>query len=173
MIFTATALPGVYLIELERIEDERGYFARSFCEREFAAHGLPMRIAQCNVSFNATKGTLRGLHYQEPCPEAKLVRCARGAIYDVVVDRVNRRWAAFELSGQDDKLLYIPEGLAHGFQTLEDATEVHYQMSEAYRVEVARGIRHDDPALAISWPLAVTVMSERDRAYPLLDPERA
>jgi dTDP-4-dehydrorhamnose 3,5-epimerase len=175
MHMIATDLEGVYQIRIERIEDERGSFARTFCRREFAEHGLDAIVAQCNVSHNRLAGTLRGLHYQlAPAAEAKLVRCTRGAIFDVAVDlRPNSpafcRWFGAELSAANDMMLYIPKGFAHGFQTLEDDTEIAYQMSEYYAPELARGLRWDEPAVGIRWPLPVRVMSERDRQQPALD----
>ena len=173
MIFSETAVPGAFVVEPERLEDERGFFARIWCAREFAERGLDARLAQCSVSVSERKGTLRGLHYQAaPHAETKLVRCTRGAIYDVIVDlRVESpaflRHVALELSAADRRMLYVPEGVAHGFQTLADDTEVFYQISEFHHPESARGVRWDDPACAISWPLAVTV-SPRDAAWPRL-----
>jgi len=172
MIFTAAPTPGAFVIEAERIEDDRGFFARSFCAREFEAHGLDPRVVQCSISFNRAKGTLRGLHFQRPPhAEAKLVRCAAGALYDVIVDLrpdspTFRRHFAVELGAHDRKMLYVPEGFAHGFQTLQDDTEVFYQMSEPFRPDASAGVRWNDPAFAIAWPLAVQVISERDRTYP-------
>ena len=174
MIFTETKLKGAYIIEPERLEDERGFFARTFCQEEFAAHGLRTRFVQCSISFNKKKGTLRGMHYQVAShEEAKLVRCTMGAIYDVIIDLrpgspTFTQWVAVELTAQNRKMLYVPEGLAHGFQTLEDDTEVFYQMSEFYYPESARGVRWDAPAFGIEWPLAEEpVLSEKDRRYPL------
>ncbi|MBI5418633.1 MAG: dTDP-4-dehydrorhamnose 3,5-epimerase [Deltaproteobacteria bacterium] len=173
MIFTETALKGAYVIDLQPMEDERGYFARSFCRKEFAQYGLKFDVAQCNVSFNRKKGTLRGMHFQlPPKAEAKLVRCARGSIYDVIVDlRSNSptycRWTALELTESNLKMFYIPEGFAHGFQTLSDDTEVFYQMFEFYSPEHASGVRWDDPAFGIRWPLDNPVISRKDRSYPL------
>jgi dTDP-4-dehydrorhamnose 3,5-epimerase len=167
-------LPGVWIVDLERHEDERGFFARSWCQREFAQHGLDARLAQCNISFNHKKGTLRGMHYQAPPhEEAKLVRCTRGAIYDVVLDLrasspTHRQWFAMELTAQNGRALYVPAGCAHGFQTLEDNTEVFYQMSQFFEVESARGIRWNDSTLAIRWPITNPTLSERDRKLPLL-----
>jgi dTDP-4-dehydrorhamnose 3,5-epimerase len=176
VIFTAMPLAGAFVVDPERIEDERGFFARTWCAREFEKHGLDPRLAQCNVSFNRRRGTLRGMHYQaEPHAEAKLVRCTRGAIHDVIVDlrpgsTTCRRWVAVELTAENRRMLYIPEGFAHGFQTLEDETEVFYQMSVPFHPAAARGVRHDDPALGIAWPLDVGVISQKDRGYPLLGP---
>jgi len=206
MLFTETKLKGAYIIDLEKLQDERGFFARSWCQREFEAHGLNPRLAQCNISFNSKKGTLRGMHYQtKPFEEAKLVRCVRGSIYDVIIDirpdsATYRQWIGVELSSPrfhlpssispfpvdsspltahgspstahslqlttGYKMLYIPEGFAHGFLTLEDDTEVFYQMSEFYSPESARGIRWNDPAFGIHWPLEPQVISDRDRSYP-------
>lgn len=172
MIFTETQIPGAFVIAPERREDERGFFARTWCQHEFAAHGLNPQLAQCNISFNARRGTLRGMHYQaEPHPEAKLVRCTQGAIYDVVVDLrpaspTYKQWLAVELSADNRLQLYIPEGLAHGFQTLTDQVEVFYQMSEFYQPEAARGVRWDDPAFQIEWPAVDhRVLSPKDLAY--------
>jgi dTDP-4-dehydrorhamnose 3,5-epimerase len=172
VIVRPTAVDGVVLIEPERIEDERGFFARTFCAAEFAALGLDARIAQCSVSFNPRRGTLRGLHFQPaPHAEAKLVRCTAGAVLDVAVDLrpqspTFRRHVALELNARTHLALYVPEGVAHGFQTLTDDTEVLYQISTPYRPEAAAGVRWDDPAFAIAWPLPVTVISSRDRTYP-------
>jgi dTDP-4-dehydrorhamnose 3,5-epimerase len=172
MILHETKLPGVVEIELDLHSDERGFFARSWCQKEFEAEGLNGNTVQCNVSFNARKGTLRGMHYQaEPHPEAKVVRCTRGAIYDVVLDlralsRSFKDWIGVQLTADNRHMLYVPEGCAHGFLTLEDDTEVFYQMSEFYHPELARGVRWDDPAFQISWPERVEVISERDRTYP-------
>ena len=165
-------LPGAFVVEPERREDERGFFARTWCLDEFAAHGLNTRVVQCNISFNALKGTLRGMHYQvAPYAEAKLVRCTMGAIYDVLVDLrpespAYRRWEAVELSAQTRRMVYVPEGIAHGFQTLEDNCEVAYQMSEFFHPECAQGVRWDDPAFGIAWPATERrTISERDRQY--------
>ena len=174
MKFRETPLEGVAVVELDRHEDERGFFARSFCENEFSAHGLASRFVQCNVSFNKRKGTLRGMHYQEaPHEEDKLVRCTMGAVYDVVVDiRAHSptylKWFGAELSAESRTALFIPRGFAHGFQTLADNSEVLYQMSEFFDPASVRGIRWDDPAIAIHWPSSELVISEKDRAYPLL-----
>ena len=171
MIFTRTALEGLWQVDLERRADERGFFARSYCGAEFAAHGLPAGFLQCNVSFNARRGTLRGMHWQaEPHPEGKLVRCTRGAVFDVAVDvraesATLHRWVGVELTAENGRALYIPGGFAHGFLTLEDATEVFYQMSETYHPECARGARWDDPAFGISWPGPPLVISGRDLEF--------
>jgi dTDP-4-dehydrorhamnose 3,5-epimerase len=172
MIFRETPLAGAILIELEPLVDERGSFARTFAADEFAAHGLETRVVQCNTSMNARAGTLRGLHYQtEPHAEAKLVRCVRGAIFDVVVDLrpdspTYCKWHGVELSDSNLRMLFVPVGLAHGFQTLADDSEVLYQMSAEYSAEHARGVRWDDPAFGIEWPDAdVRTISARDRDY--------
>jgi dTDP-4-dehydrorhamnose 3,5-epimerase len=171
LIFTETNLPGAYIIELRPSHDERGFFARSWCQREFAARGLKTEVRQCNISFNKQKGTLRGMHYQaKPHEEAKLVTCIRGAVHDVIIDlRSNsptfKQWLGVELNHQDRRMLYIPEGFAHGFQTLEDNTEVFYYMFEFYHPESARGIRWDDPVFAITWPLDVAKLSPNDKSY--------
>jgi dTDP-4-dehydrorhamnose 3,5-epimerase len=175
--FTPLELKGAYLIEPERIEDERGSFARTWCSREFAAAGLPAGLEQCSLSANKRRGTLRGLHLQaDPHGEHKLVRCSRGAIFDVIVDlRIGsptfRRWVAFELTADNAKALLIPPGMAHGFQTLADETDVFYQMAESFVPGAARGVRWNDPAFAIAWPAAERrIMSDRDAGYPDFDP---
>ena len=158
-------------MELERREDERGFFARSFCQDEFLKQGLKPVIAQCNVSWNRKRGTLRGMHFQAPPhEEAKVVRCTRGAIWDVIVDLragspTRLRWHAAELSADNRLALYVPEGFAHGFQTLEDDSEVLYQMGESYHADLARGIAWNDPKLAITWPIADPILSDRDRTF--------
>jgi dTDP-4-dehydrorhamnose 3,5-epimerase len=178
MIFNMTKLSGACVIEIEPRADERGHFARTFCEQEFAAHGLPVRFPQCNLSFNRRAGTLRGMHFQAaPQREAKLVRCTRGAIYDVIVDlRVGSPtrfdWIGVELTSENASGLYIPEGFAHGFITLVDATEVFYHMSDFHRPEGARGVRWNDPRFGIRWPREPDVISERDATYPDFDPTR-
>lgn len=174
MKFLATPLEGAFVVELARIEDERGFFARSFCQEEFRAHGLSPVVAQCNVSWNQRKGTLRGLHFQaKPHEEAKLVRCTRGAIWDVIVDLRNEsptrlRWHAVELNAGNRLGLYIPEGFAHGFQTLQDDSEVLYQMAESYHPGLARGVCWNDLKIGVAWPLANPILSERDLSYPPL-----
>lgn len=171
MRFTETRLKRAFIIEPERLEDERGFFARTFCQKEFGAHGLNSKIVQCNVSYNKHKGTLRGMHYQAPpMAEAKLVSCTRGAIYDVIIDLRPEsptycQWFAEELNAENSKMIYIPEGFAHGFQTLEDETEVFYQMSKFYSPEHARGVRWDDPVFGIEWPLNTKIISEKDKKY--------
>lgn len=175
MIFHRTDIEGVWIIEPERAEDGRGWFARTFCAEEFAARGLVTAFAQCSVSFNARRGTLRGLHWQAPpVAEAKLIRCTRGRVFDVAVDlrphsATFGRWTAAEIGAVDGRMIYIPEGCAHGFQTIEDASEIFYQISVPYRPTLARGIRWDDPEIGIPWPIAAPVLSARDRALPCLN----
>jgi dTDP-4-dehydrorhamnose 3,5-epimerase len=172
MKFCETKLAGAFEIDLEPKPDERGFFARSWCLKEFEAQGLTPRLVQCSISLNSRKGTLRGMHYQEaPYQEAKLVRCTKGAIYDVVVDLrpdspTYKDWIPVVLTAEKRNMIYVPEGCAHGFLTLEDKTEVCYQVSEFYRPECARGVRWNDPAFQITWPAKVEVISERDRVYP-------
>jgi len=172
MEFLETKLPGVFEIHLEGRPDERGFFARTWCQQEFKSHGLSGKLAQCSMSFSARKGTLRGLHYQvAPHQEAKLIHCTRGAIYDVAVDLrpespTFKEWFAVTLTAEKHNMIYVPEGCAHGFLTLEDGCEVSYQMSEFWDAESARGVRWDDPAFRIQWPANVEVISERDRSYP-------
>jgi dTDP-4-dehydrorhamnose 3,5-epimerase len=172
--FTALPLADAYLVDVEPHTDERGLFARTFDADEFARRGLAPAVAQCSVSFNLRRGTVRGMHWlAEPAREAKLVRCTRGAVHDVIVDMrpassTYLRHVAVELSAANRTAIYIPPQFAHGFQTLEDATEVSYQMSEPYVPGHERGLRHDDPALAIAWPLSVSVVSVKDRAWPAL-----
>jgi dTDP-4-dehydrorhamnose 3,5-epimerase len=175
MIFLETKLAGVFEIHIERKCDERGFFARSWCQREFESNGLNPKLVQCSISFNARKGTMRGVHYQAaPYPETKLVRCTAGAIYDVVVDLrpespTYRQWMGATLTAKNRQMLYVPEGCGHGFLTLQDETEVFYQMSEFYHPDLARGVRWNDPAFGINWPGEVEQISERDRTYPNLD----
>jgi dTDP-4-dehydrorhamnose 3,5-epimerase len=172
MIFRQTDLAGVIEVEMEPRRDERGFFARSWCEREFRENGLNPKLVQCSISFNERKGTLRGMHYQTPpYPEAKLVRCTKGALYDVALDlRPDSpsylRSTGAELTAANHRALYIPEGCAHGFLTLEENTEALYQMSESYHPETARGVRWNDPAFGIVWPGVVEMISERDRSFP-------
>jgi dTDP-4-dehydrorhamnose 3,5-epimerase len=179
MIFHKTSLPGAWLVEPEKRSDDRGFFARTWCREEFAAHGLEERYVQRNLSVNPVAGTLRGMHWQAaPYGEVKLMQCTRGAIFDVIVDMrpaspTFRQWLAVELRARDYRMLYAPEGFAHGFQTLEDDTEVAYLVSAPYMAEASRGIRHDDPAIGIRWPRAVTRISEQDRGWPLLDEAHA
>tara|TARA_A100001391_G_scaffold179525_1_gene144561 strand:- start:129 stop:662 length:534 start_codon:yes stop_codon:yes gene_type:complete len=164
----ATELPGAYLIELERHEDERGFFARTWCQHEFEEFGLDSHFVQCSVSFNRVAGTLRGMHYQQaPCEESKLVRCVRGSIFDAIVDirpgsPTFGSYAAFELNEENQLAIYIPKGFAHGFQTLSPNTEVLYQMSEFFHSDSARGFHHSDPSVGIAWPLPVAAISEKD-----------
>lgn len=172
MIFRETELKGAYLIDIEPVHDERGFFARTFCREEFARYGLHGDFVQSNVSFNRLKGTLRGMHYQAaPHEEIKLIRVTRGSVYDVIIDirpdsRTVGQWTAVELSAENRRMLYVPKGFAHGFQTLEDNTEVWYHMSEYYHPESARGLRWDDPAIRMYWPLQVQCISERDTTFP-------
>ena len=176
MIFRETPLKDAFVIDLERQEDERGLFARSWDQREFEARGLNPRLVQCNVSFNMKKGTLRGMHYQaKPYEEAKVVRCTRGAIYDVIIDLrpdspTFKQWKGEELTADNYRMMYVPEGLAHGFLTLQDRTEVSYQMSQIHVPASARGTRWDDPAFGIQWPIRVQVISDRDKNYPNFTP---
>lgn len=172
MRFQETRLKGAFTIDLEAIEDERGLFARSFCEREFSELRLNPKIAQCNISFNRRRGTLRGMHYQAaPHEEAKVVRCTAGAAYDVIIDLRKgsptfKQWIDVELTADNRRSLYIPEGFAHGFQTLEDNTELFYLMSEFYSPQCQQGVRWNDPAFGIRWPIADVIMSDKDRLYP-------
>jgi dTDP-4-dehydrorhamnose 3,5-epimerase len=170
--FYETKLLGAFEIRLDLKADERGFFARSWCQTEFEEHGLNQKLVQCSISFNARKGTLRGIHYQAaPSPEAKLVRCTKGAIYDVVVDLrpqspTYKQWIGAILTAENRRMLYVPEKCGHGFLTLEDETEVFYQMSEFYYPELSRGVRWNDQSFQIAWPGEVKVISERDRTYP-------
>jgi dTDP-4-dehydrorhamnose 3,5-epimerase len=173
MVFTGTKLKGAFVLELEPKEDERGFFARTFCVDEFQANKLNARVVQCSVSFNKRRGTLRGMHWQDvPQAESKLVRVTRGAIYDVILDlRADsptfKQWFAAELTAENRRSLYVPEGFAHGFQTLEDNTEVFYQMSAPFVPGLARGVRWDDPAFGIEWPhVERRILNERDATYP-------
>jgi len=173
MIFTETRLRGAFVLELERREDERGFFARTFCAEELRAHRLNAALAQCSVSFNRQRGTLRGMHWQsEPAAEAKLLRVTRGAIHDVILDlrrdsATFKQWFAVELTAENRRELYVPEGFAHGFQTLQDNTEVYYQMSVPFVAALARGVRWNDPAFGIEWPaLEQRILNERDASYP-------
>jgi dTDP-4-dehydrorhamnose 3,5-epimerase len=172
MMFRGTKIPGVFEISLELKRDDRGFFARSWCQKEFEDHGLEPKLVQCNISLNTRKGTLRGMHYQAPpFPETKLVRCTQGAVYDVVLDLrpqspTCREWIAVTLTAENRNMVYVPKGCAHGFLTLQDDTEVFYQMSEFYDANSARGVRWNDPAFRMVWPEKVEVISERDRTYP-------
>lgn len=175
MQFTETKLKGAYVIELERREDSRGFFARAFCQKEFVAHGLKPLIAQANVAYNFKKGTLRGMHFQfPPAAETKLVRCTRGAILDIIVDLRPERPTylqniAVELNQENARALYVPERFAHGYQTLHDNTETSYQVGEFYAPDYESGLMHDDPRLGLEWPLPVTIISEKDQKFKLLD----
>jgi dTDP-4-dehydrorhamnose 3,5-epimerase len=175
MTFTKTKLAGAYLLDLERKEDSRGFFARVFCPQEFKAHGLKPTIAQANLSFNFKQGTLRGMHFQyPPAAETKLVRCTRGAIVDIIVDlrpesATYLQHIAVELNEENRRALYVPERFAHGYQTLRDDTEVSYQVGEVYTPSAEGGLRFDDPRLGLLWPMTVTVVSERDRKFNRLD----
>jgi len=172
MIFRETRLAGAFEIDVEPKSDERGLFARTWCQKEFADRGLEANVVQCSLSFSPRKATLRGMHYQAvPHSETKVVRCTRGSIYDVVLDLrpespTFKDWVAIVLSAENRKTMYVPEGCAHGFLTLEDETEVFYQMSEFHDMEFARGVRFDDPAFQIDWPKRIEVISERDGNYP-------
>jgi len=176
--FVSTTLAGAVIVELERREDERGFFARSFCQREFAEQGLDPCVAQCNVSFNRRRGTLRGLHWQAPPhTEAKLVRATRGALWDVIVDlrpdsATYCEWFGVELTAENRRALYVPPGFAHGFQTLVNDVEVFYQMSAFYAADAQQGARWDDPAFGIEWPIRPPFLSERDATYPEFGPAR-
>lgn len=172
MKFTPVGLEGAYLLELERYEDERGFFARAWCRDEFAEHGLEPVLAQCSISRNAVAGTLRGLHFQTgPYEEAKLVRCTAGAIYDVIVDLrpdspTHTEWFGARLDAERGAALYVPKGFAHGFQTLLDGADVLYMISEPYEPAAATGVPFDDPAFGVAWPAEVRTISERDRTWP-------
>lgn len=171
MIFTRTPLTGAYLIDLERRGDDRGFFARTFCAREFGDHGLATAFVQANTSRATKAGTLRGLHWQvAPVPEAKLVRCTAGALFDVIVDLRNSsptkgQWFGAELTPDNGKAMYVPEHFAHGFLTLKDGTEVHYTSSAPYMPEAERGLRFDDPGVGITWPMEPIIVSEKDRGW--------
>lgn len=173
MIFNKTKLYGAFIIELTRIQDERGFFARAWCRKELKAVGLDFEIMQANISFNKTKHTLRGMHYQvSPSEEIKLVRCTRGAVYDVIIDlrpdsETYKQWIAVELTDSNNRMLYVPKGCAHGYQTIDDNTEVFYQVSEFYSPEAERGVRWNDPQFGIQWPEALQrVISGKDRSWP-------
>jgi len=177
MKFIETKLKGAFLIDPEFLDDERGFFARTWCRKEFEQYGLNSDWVQCNISYNKRKGTLRGMHYQvAPYAEAKLVRCTTGAIYDVIIDlrpdsETYSQWIAAELTAENRKMIYIPQGFAHGFQTLEDNTEVFYQMSQFYAPEYARAVRWNDPQFKIHWPEAERTMSAKDQKIEDFDPE--
>jgi dTDP-4-dehydrorhamnose 3,5-epimerase len=172
MLFQETKLKGAYILDLERREDHRGFFARSWCMKEFEDHGLNSQFVQINVGFSVKKGTLRGMHYQiEPYQEVKVVRCTMGAIYDVIVDlRRNsptyKQWIGFELTSENRRMIYVPEGFAHGYQTLKDNTEIYYPTSQFFAPEFAHGNRYNDPSFGIKWPVPVECISESDRSWP-------
>ncbi|MFA6321561.1 MAG: dTDP-4-dehydrorhamnose 3,5-epimerase [Candidatus Omnitrophota bacterium] len=173
MVFKETGLRGAYIIEIEQNKDERGFFARAFCQKEFTAHGLEAVIKQSNISYSKNKGTLRGMHYQSaPFEETKLVSCIKGKVYDVIIDlRKNSdtycKWYSVELSEEDHKMLYVPKGFAHGFQTLKDNSVFFYQMFESYHPEYAMGVRWNDPLFSIEWPSAIRTISLKDKTHPL------
>jgi dTDP-4-dehydrorhamnose 3,5-epimerase len=172
MIFSETNLKGAYVIEIKKIEDDRGFFGRSFCRREMEEHGLKSDVMQANTSFSHKKGTLRGIHYQvPPYEEAKLIRCVRGSIFDVIIDLREgsptfMKWTGVELNADNYKMVYVPEGFAHGFLSLEDNTEVYYNVTAFYTPGAERGIRWNDPAFNIEWPLEPVVISKKDREHP-------
>ena len=176
MIFSETRLRGAYIIDPERIEDERGFFARSWCQKEFTEHGLNVNPVQCNISYNKLRGTLRGMHYQSrPHAETKLIRCTRGSIFDVIIDlrrdsETFTQWTGVELTAENRRMLYVPDDFAHGFFTLSDNSEVSYQMSAFYAAEASQGVRWDDPQFDITWPSQPRVISARDREYADFDP---
>lgn len=178
MIFTPTKLAGVFIIDLKKLEDDRGFFARTFCVNEFAENGLDTNILQCNISFNKHKGTVRGMHFQtKPFEEARLVRVIKGSIHDVVIDlrpgsKTFKQQFSIVLTDDNYLQLYIPKGFAHGFQTLEDNTEVFYQMSEVYSPNNVSGVRFNDPQFKVSWPIKVTEISDKDLSYPDFKEER-
>ncbi len=172
MKFTKLSLEGAYIIEIEPFNDERGFFARSWCQKEFKEHGLDARLVQCNISFNKHRGTLRGMHYQsKPQEEAKLIRCTRGSIYDVIIDlrqdsKTYKKWVSIELDSINRKMIYVPEGFAHGFVTLEDNTEVFYQVSEFYNPKYYKGIRWNDQSFNIQWPINENlIISKQDKSW--------
>ena len=177
MRFEPTPLDGAYLIHLDRRGDERGYFARAFCAHEFAEHGLEMRYVQANICVNAQAGIVRGMHFQRPPhAEVKLVRCFGGAIYDAIVDLrpaspTYRQWFGAELSLENGAMMYVPQGFGHGYQALTDGAVVHYMVSADYTPDAEGGVRHDDPSIAVRWPLPISDMSAKDRAWPLLEGE--
>ena len=173
MIFTETKLKGAYIVQLERIKDERGFFSRAWCKREFDQHGLMSRLVQCNVSYNKNRGTLRGMHYQvAPYEETKLVRCTMGSIYDVIIDLrpdspTHKEWIGVELNAENRQMLFVPKGFAHGYQTLVNHAEVFYQVSEFYHPEAERGVRWNDPVFGIEWPIVDNLeVSEKDKSWP-------
>lgn len=171
MIFKETKLAGAFMIEIEPLQDERGFFARTWCSKEFSERGLNPNLDQCSISYNNKKGTLRGMHFQtHPFEEAKVIRCTRGRIFDVIVDlrgssATYKQWIGVELSAENSNMVYVPEGFAHGFQTLEDSTEVYYQISQFYHPDHASGFRYNDASFTIHWPLPVTAISDKDSGY--------
>ena len=175
MLFTQTQLKGAFIVELEQRQDTRGFFARTFCAKEFSVHGLKPTVAQCNVSFNFKKGTLRGMHYQiAPATETKLIRCTQGAIYDVIIDMrpdspTYLSHLGVELTAENRRALYVPEMFAHGYQALTDAAEVVYQVGEFYTPGYERGLRYNDPTFGIDWPLLVSEISQKDAAWPMFN----
>ena len=175
MIFTETKLKGAFILDLERREDTRGFFARAFCQNEFKANGLKPIIVQANIAFNFKKGTVRGMHFQfPPAAETKLVRCTRGAIVDIIVDlrpesATFLQWVAVELNEENQRALYVPERFAHGYQTLRDNTDTSYQVGEFYTPEAEGGLMYNDPRLGLKWPMPATVISEKDQKFPLFD----
>jgi dTDP-4-dehydrorhamnose 3,5-epimerase len=174
MVFSETKLKGAFVINLKRLEDERGFFARTFCQKEFKEHGLNTQIAQANISYNKKRGTFRGMHMQlAPYEESKLIKCTRGAIYDVIIDmRISsdtyRQWIGVELTAENHQLLYVPEGFAHGFITLKNDTEVTYQMNQFYTPGSEKGFRWNDPAFSIVWPIQPILIAEKDKNFPLI-----
>jgi dTDP-4-dehydrorhamnose 3,5-epimerase len=172
MIFTETEVPGAFIIDIERREDHRGFFARTWCQKEFESHGLNVRTAQISVGLNTKKGTLRGMHFQlPPHREVKVVRCTMGALYDVIVDlrpdsSMHKKWFGLELTEENHRMLYIPEGCAHGYQTLVDNSEICYQTSQFYAPEHAVGVRYNDHSFGIKWPLEIGTISDADRSWP-------
>ena len=176
MIFEETPLRGAYVIEPEKISDHRGFFARVWCKKELQRHGLNSELSQSNIGFSHVKGTLRGLHFQKPPhAESKIVRCTRGSIFDVIVDLrpespTYKRWFGIELSDENRKMVYVAEGMAQGYMTLQDNTEINYHATEFFNAEAASGVRFDDPVLGIRWPMSATAISEQDRSWPLLIP---
>jgi len=176
MIFEETPLRGAYVIEPEKISDHRGFFARVWCKKELQRHGLNSELSQSNIGFSHVKGTLRGLHFQKPPhAESKIVRCTRGSIFDVIVDLrpespTYKRWFGIELSDENRKMVYVAEGMAQGYMTLQDNTEINYHTTEFFTAEAASGVRFDDPVLGIRWPMRATAVSEQDRSWPFLIP---
>ncbi len=172
MIFVETPLQGAYLIQIEPCSDERGMFARGFCQREFLEHGLKTNIVQCNLSYNVKRGTLRGMHYQlQPMAEVKMVRCIRGTIYDIIIDvrpesKTYLKWYGVELTAENRTLLYVPEGFAHGYQSLGDNTEVFYMVTQYYAPEYERAMRWNDPLFRIKWPILDPILSDKDANHP-------